>query len=461
MNKTLSLRKQLLSWLLTLLIPLLLAGVVAAYFASTHIANLAYDSSLFRSALALADQAEVRQGVVMVDLPQTALDLLEYDEDDLVYYRITAPDGQLVRGDAALPLPKHLPLPNQHLYYDTQLEGKPARAVVFALSLQGTSAHGVVLIQIAETLTKRELMVSEVMAVMVLPQLLMVVLAAALLFYGVKRGLSPLQRLSEVFSQRSHRDLSAVPTENAPQEMQTLLHSFNDLMRRLREAIGVQQRFVADASHQLRTPLAGLQTQAEMALREPDPIVVHNALARINASTVRLSHLVSQLLSLARVEPGSGRESIMEACNMVELAREVTADFVNLALAKQIDLGFEAPDTPLLIQGDAVMLRELIANLLDNAIHYTQVSGKVTLKLQLQEGQLHLVVEDNGRGIPETERERVFERFHRLDDSVGEGCGLGLAIVREIALAHQADIHLDAGQQGRGTRVTVTFTISS
>ncbi|MFM9912622.1 MAG: sensor histidine kinase [Methylophilaceae bacterium] len=458
MNRAPSLRNQLLRGLMTLLIPLLLAGVVAAYLAATHITNLTYDGTLFRAALALADQVEVRQGTVVVDLPKAALDLLEYDEDDLVYYRITAPDGQLVKGDATLPLPQHPPLPNQHLYYDTQLEGKPARAVVFALSLQGTSASGVVLIQVAETLTKRELMVSEIMAATVLPQLLMVLLAAALLFYGVKRGLAPLQRLSLAFSQRSHRDLSAVPAETAPQEVQPLLHSFNDLMQRVREAIGVQQRFIADASHQLRTPLAGLQTQAEMALREPDTAVVHNALERINASTARLSHLVSQLLSLARVEPGSGRESNMVACNMVELARAVTADFVNLALAKQIDLGLEAPDEPLLIQGDAVMLREMMANLLDNAITYTQPHGEVTLSLIRTDKTLSLIVEDNGPGIPEIERERVFERFHRLDDSVGEGCGLGLAIVREIALAHQASVSLGAGQQGHGTQVTVVFS---
>ena len=450
-----------MSWLLTLLIPLLLAGVVVAYFAAHHIANLAYDRSLFRATLALADQVEVERGLVAIDLPQSARDLLEYDNEDLVYYRVTGPHGRIVAGDPGLALPLLPPPAGKHVYYNSIIEDKEVRVVAFALPLKGTSAEGVAMIQVAETLSKRDLMTGEIMAAIVLPQLLMVMLAAILLFYGVKRGLLPLARLSEAFSQRSHRDLSPVPAETAPQEVQPLLRAMNDLMQRVREAIGVQQRFIADASHQLRTPLAGLQTQAEMALREQDTQVIHSALERIRASTARFSHLVSQLLSLARVEPGSGRESKIALCNLVAIGREVTADFVSDALSKQIDLGFEAPDEVLTIHGDEVMLREMMANLLNNAINYTQPQGEVTLRLSRKDNTVELVVEDNGPGIPEEMRECVFERFHRLDDSVGDGCGLGLAIVREIVLAHRASIHLDSGRNGVGTRFSIVFASAS
>ncbi|HQR50114.1 MAG TPA: HAMP domain-containing sensor histidine kinase, partial [Methylophilaceae bacterium] len=302
------------------------------------------------------------------------------------------------------------------------------------------------------------LMAREIMAAMVLPQLLMVCLAGIMVWYGVKRGLRPLDRLRREIGQRSHLDLSPVPAESAPQEVQPLLLSMNDLMGRVRQTMELQQRFVADASHQLRTPLAGLQTQAEMALRERDPGTVRHALERILASTVRLSHLVGQLLALARVEPGPGREaSSMQPLDLVRLAREVTAEWVSAALARDIDLGFECTEGAVMVSGDAVLLREMLANLLDNAIRYMANPGEITVHIVRESGRALLTVEDHGQGIPEAERARVFERFYRLSDSTGDGCGLGLAIVREIVLAHQATISITDTVSGRGTRVIVAF----
>lgn len=457
----LSLRRQLLTWLLVLLIPLLVVGAVNSYFRAYHFSNLAYDRSLFRAALALADQVEVIQGRVVVDLPQKALDLLEYDKDDWVYYRVSDPQGATVTGESGLPLPAKLPHPGEHTYYDAMLGEKLVRVVAFSLPLEGTSARGLVLVQVAETKTKRDLLAEEIIAAMMLPQLLIVLLASILVYYGVRRGLASLDRLQHAVEQRSHRDLSPVPFEDSPREVQPLLRAMNDLLQRLRESIAYQQRFTADASHQLRTPLAGLQTQAEMALRENDPVRIHHALEWISASTVRLSHLVSQLLALARVEPGSGREIDLLPLNLVDLARETTSEWVSTALAKQIDFGFENAQSSLFLDGDALMLRELLANLLDNAVQYTPSRGKVTVGVFLEENRAVLTVEDNGTGIPPEERHQVFERFHRLQDNSSEGCGLGLAIVREIALAHQAEISVTDGVGGKGTRISVHFPISS
>lgn len=456
-TKPRSLRRQLLIWLLALLIPLLAVGAINSYFRAYHFSNLAYDRSLFRAALALADQVIVVRGEVMVDLPQKALDLLEYDKDDWIYYRVTDPKGRTVTGEPNLRLPPVLPKPGEHLYYDTMLGGKSVRVALFSLPLQGTSAQGVALIQVAETKSKRDQLAEEIIATMMLPQLLIVLLAGIMVHYGVRRGLLPMNRLQLAIEQRSHRDLSSVPLEDAPREVQPLLQAMNGLLQRLRESIAHQQRFTADASHQLRTPLAGLQTQAEMALRESDPVRVRQALEWIRASTTRLSHLVSQLLSLSRVEPGSGREAQLQPLDMVQLARETTAEWVAAALARQIDLGFESSPLAVSINGDALMLRELLANLLDNAIRYTPPQGRVTVGVVEDNDKALLTVEDNGPGIPVAERSAVFERFYRLPDSTGEGCGLGLAIVREIALAHQAEVVIGDGQKGRGTCITVSL----
>lgn len=461
MNKTISLRQQLLRLLLVLLTLLLTVGAILSYYRAYYFANLAYDRSLLRAALALADQVAVINGQLTVDLPEKAFDLLEYDKDDWIYYRVTSPQGKIVAGEVSLHLPKHMPAAGRHTYYDDMLDGQPVRVVVFALPLSGTRISGNALVQVAETRTKRNFMVQEIMEATIFPQLMMMLLAAVLLYFGVKRGLLPLDRLRDAISRRSHLDLSEVTTEDTPKEVQPLLTAMNDLMRRVRDAITLQQRFIADASHQLRTPLAGLQTQAEMALREQDPVAVHNALERIRGSTVRLSHLVQQLLTLARVEPGSGQALGFQSLDLVSLAREVTAEWVTSALAKQIDLGFAATETTVIVQGNTTLLHEMLSNLVDNAIQYTPSGGEVTVSVAIKGGKAVLAVEDNGVGIPQQEREQVFERFHRVSDSNGDGCGLGLAIVREIARVHQAKITLDSGDRQQGTRVEIQLALIS
>lgn len=459
MRSAISLRRQLLRWLLALLLPLLVAGVGVSYYAAHYFANLAYDRSLLRAALALADQVEVKSGKVVIELPQAATDLLEYDKDDWVYYRVIGPLGETVIGDTSLAAPPLRPLRKDHLYFDAVLDHKPVRVVAFWLPLKGTSLSGEALVLVAETLSKREFMTEEITIAMVIPQLLMLVLAAVLVWYGVRRGLLPLDRLQAEIGQRSHRDMSALRMETAPKEVQPLLLAMNGLMLRLQEAMSLQQRFIADASHQLRTPLAGLQTQAEMAMRESDPARVRHALEHICASAARFSHLVQQLLSLAKVEPASGRQLNMVMLDINQLAREVTETLVSTALAKQVDLGFEGNDAPLVIKVDGFLLRELLTNIVDNAIRYTPNNGEVTVRVEHADGVVAVTVEDNGPGIPPELRAKVFEPFYRIDEQAAEGCGLGLAIAKEIALLHQAEILIEDGRSGKGTRVVVRLPL--
>lgn len=454
-----SLRRQLLRWLLTLLIPLVvLGGIVATYWAY-HFSNLAYDRSLFRVALALADQVMVVDGQVVVDLPQKALDLLEYDKDDWIYYRVVGPDGKTITGQADLPLPARLPREGDHVYYDAMLGEQAVRVAAFALPLRGTSVEGVAMVQVAETKSKRDVLADEIIAAVMLPQLLVVLLVAALIHFGIRRGLRPLDDLRRAIELRSHRDMSPVPLDQAPPEVTPLLRSMNDLLNRVRESIAHQQRFTADASHQLRTPLAGIQTHAEMALRAEDPAAMQRELEWIRAGTTQLTHLVSQLLALSRVEPGSGREIAMQSLALEALARETTAEWVEAALAKRIDLGFESDGQGLPIRGNPMLLRELLANVLDNALGYTPPEGKVTVSVMRAEDQAVMAVEDDGPGIPEAERALVFERFHRLPENTRSGSGLGLAIVREIALLHGGEVFIEAGADGHGTRVVLQFPL--
>jgi two-component system sensor histidine kinase TctE len=456
-----SLRRKLLFRLLTPLIPLLLLGVVVAFYMANHFATLAYDRSLFRAALALADQVEVVAGAVTVDLPQAAFDMLEYDKDDWIYYKVTGAHGEFVTGYAELPPPpvSH-PVAGQHYYYTTRFDDKEISVAAFYLSLKGTSAEGVAVVQVGETTEKRKRMVREIIIGMVVPQLLMVFIAAFMVWRGIARGLAPLDTLRQEITSRSHRDLGALNVKDSPLEVQPVLEAMNDLMARLEQTLAQQQRFVADASHQLRTPLAGLKTQAEIALREQqhDPEQVKHALQHILSSSDNLTHLITQLLTLARIDPEAVDTLELVSVDLVKLAREVTSSWVPAALVKQIDLGFESPDGELLVKGEALLLKEMLSNLVDNAIRYTRPGGCVTVVLRLEGRHIHLLVEDNGPGIPAEKRERVFERFYRILGTGEEGCGLGLAIVREIVRRHHAEIALETPAQGQGLCVHVQFT---
>jgi two-component system sensor histidine kinase TctE len=248
-----------------------------------------------------------------------------------------------------------------------------------------------------------------------------------------------------------------LPAAQAPQEVQPLIHAMNELFERLSDALSAQQRFIADAAHQLRTPVAGIKTQTELALRMRDPAERQLALQQLHTATVNLSRLIHQLLALARSEPGAQSAHALERIDLTREMREATSEWVPKALQRNIDLGFEEPEQPVWVRGNAFLLRELLGNLLDNAIRYSPADGRVTVRMLREANDAVLRVEDNGPGIPSDQRGRVFERFYRVLDSTTDGCGLGLAIVREIARGHGATVALESGANGSGTVVLVRF----
>ncbi len=458
-----SLKYQLFGWLLILLLPIILISAFVGYVLTTHYINLTYDKALYRTALALADQVSLEELGVQLTLPQVAKDLLEFDEDDDVYFRIVGPSGDLISTHTNLPPPKAYPKNDQFLYYDTSLDTEKMRVVVYALpalasSVSDGSNNTHVYVMVGETLKKRTLMANEIVLSMLLPQMVIVLLVSALLFLGIKRGLLPLDRLKIELSERSINDLSPVGNTKLPTELRPLINTFNDLLARVGSIIINQQRFISEAAHQLKTPLAGLKTQAELTLREKDPTKISHALDQINQASGNLSHLVNQLLSLAKSEPEGAAAAIMETIDLRQLAQEVTGDWVSTALQKNIDLGFETKLQTALIQANTILLRELMNNLIDNAIRYTPAGGKITVGVKQALTKLILYVQDNGIGIADDNQLLVFERFYRVLGSQQDGCGLGLTIVQEIAERHKAAVAVTSKGESKGALFTVTFT---
>jgi two-component system sensor histidine kinase TctE len=340
--------------------------------------------------------------------------------------------------------------PGEHIYYDATLGGERVRVAARAVTVDN---GGTAIVQVAETLIKRDKLVLELLVASAVPQLLIAFAAVTLLWLGIGQGLRPLDRLRDEIAARSPRDLRPVSERDKPQEVRPLIEALNQLLARLNAAIASQQRFIANAAHQLRTPLAGLKTHAELARREPSTSELRSLLDMIAGETQRTSHLVNQLLTLARAEPGEAPSG--QPINLHEIVGRDVRDWVQRAVGRNIDLGFELEDA--WTMGEPLLLRELVANLVDNALAYTQTGGSVTVRTVVRAGESVIEVEDNGPGIPEAEREKVFERFYRVAATGGEGCGLGLSIVSEIAGRHNARVELAEPAGARGTLIRAAF----
>jgi two-component system sensor histidine kinase TctE len=453
----LSLRNHLMNWLFTPLFVLWIFSTAAGYMATLNYANKPYDLALIERAHSLAAQLRLGSGHVQFDAPPATTRPLASEVSDRTFYTVTLPDGRTLAGNARLPRPPAFlsDKKQEPVFSDAELKGEKIRMV--SLRYPTAEPGGYVQLQMAETVGKRQALTRGILGNIVIPQLLLIVLAGGAVWYALKRGLMPLEHLRQEVAQRSREDLSLLDEKRAPLEVWPLIGAVNALLLRLKQAMEAQKRFSADAAHQLRTPFAGLKTQAELALRETDPERVRHALQQILAGAERCNHLVNQLLALARNEPGSHAYGNFVQLDLNRLAQDIAMEWVPEALKKNIDLGFEGSSQILPVRGDAIGLKEMIGNLLDNAIRYTPAGGAVTLRVGYEEGGAVLRVEDSGPGIPEEQREQVFERFYRILGSGQQGSGLGLAIVREVAQLHGARISLGAGAAGKGTLVTVHF----
>jgi two-component system sensor histidine kinase TctE len=451
-----TLRGQLLRWVLVPLVLVLLIDVAGGYVVARQVADDIYDGELAEIARELLVHVKQTDGKLGFDLSDEAERMLLLDQYDTVYFAVRAADGAAIAGDGALPrLAGGAAFPDM-TFRDGEFGGAPVRLALLRSPALAHPGSSLVSVEVAETQTKRGLLTRKLLLSVTLPQVLVILAAGALVWFGVARGLAPLRHLQQAVAARSHLDLAPVASADAPAELYPLVQEVNDLMHRLSKVLDAQSRFIADAAHQLRTPVAGLKAHVELALRENDMTQAKRALAHLYTGVERLSRLVSQLLSLARNEPDTAKTRSFAPLDLNRLAFQITMEWVPEAYKKDIDLGFEGAEGAIVVDGDAARLTELINNLLDNAIRYTPDGGRVTMRV-LADGAPRLAVSDDGPRIPVAERQRVFERFHRLLGTHTEGSGLGLAIVREIAELHDAEVSLEDDADGVGNRFIVSF----
>ncbi len=459
MKKHSSLRKKLLVLLVPpLLILILIASSILFRFAIVEQRD-AFDNALYDSAYSIYQLIQKSDdSIENLSLPKNEKQFILNDQSDVIFYNVVGTDGKLLNGDSDGGLmPQIKEQTSNPNFRDGIVHNLNVRIVSTLVSIQKNGVELPVYIQVAETLNKREALASNVLIDIILPQLLLVLFTIIIIWFGVERGLQPLFDLQAAVSKRSYLDLSSIEMPDVPTEVMILVNSVNSLMRQLESVLSAQNRFIADAAHQLRTPLAGAQAQLELALLESDPDQHQELLERVSTSMERLSHTITQLLSLARNQQDASHNIVMSRVNLNKIAQEVTTDMVPTAIKKGLDLGFEADTQSTIILGDSKRLKEMLYNLVDNALLYTPAGGKVTVKVQHEAGEIVLSVIDNGPGIPKSEREKVFERFHRVIGTGQEGSGLGLAIVMEIAQLHQANVEIADEPRKKGLNIQVSF----
>jgi two-component system sensor histidine kinase TctE len=460
MSKNISLRRKLLFWLLLPMLFIWCIGSIGSYYFAYKFANMAYDRSLADSARDLTRQITIVNGVETLDLPPAAEKMFLTDEFDKIYFKVTNSDGDLLAGEPNLPPPLLNNGSNDLIMHDGLLRGRKLRIASRYYLPSKSQSKRPVLVQAAETLNKRKILANEILTALVLPQLLLILSALLAVWLGISRGLQPLQHLRHEITARSHRDLSAVEEGRAPMEVLPIIDSINGLMARLDKAMSAQQHFVSNAAHQLRTPVAGLITQIDLALRHTDTESLLNSLHQLRMSAERMARLVSQMLNLVKVGPDANKTPEFQPLNLTETVQEVTKSWFHNAYLKKIDIGYEGPNEEIMVNGDKFLIKILLDNLLDNALRYSPPGSSVTTKLE-KNASIILCVEDDGPGIPPEERDAVFQRFYRILGNNADGSGLGLSIVKDIANLHEATVAIDDPGAHAGTVVKLIFPHSA
>ena len=417
--------------------------------------HLAFDHALQDDAHAIAGYLRADNGRLRLDLPAGAEQVLRTDPEDTLYFLVRGPHGEVLGGDPSLTVP-----PANEGAVDATFEavyrGEPIRGV----SAVHRTDLGPVSIHIAQTKHARSQLNRRLAAAILVSNVFLLAITLGLAYVVVGAGLRPLIRLSREIEARGADMLTPVSHEGLPVELQPVATAINKLLSVIDGATRAQRRFLADASHQLRTPLTGLQGQLDLLSHENLPEAAHDRIVALHHATRRLSHLASQLLALGHSDAMAAPRIKMESSDLADVVESSASVFLDRALEKDIDLGFEAANAP--VVACPWMIREMTYNLIDNAIVYTQAGGRITVRSGVRNGGTAVLeVEDNGPGIPVADRQRVFERFFRGTQSDGVGCGLGLAIVKQIADAHGAQVSITDPDSGPGTLFRVRFPAAS
>jgi two-component system, OmpR family, sensor histidine kinase TctE len=456
-----SLQRKLLLWLLLPQLVLWLSGGFLAWRIALQNGEKGIDQTLTQSVRALARQIKPIGDGLLVDFPKAAQDILEQDPADRITYMVSSPPGRFLLGNAQLPPPPPVDVAvNDPFLYHARVDDRPVRVALLDVDYGTASTRQRLRVQVAQSLTVRERIAQELLEQMLLPMGLMGLALSALVYAGVLRGLQPLKRLETQIEQAGARPhggtdpLTPIELTSAPQEVHSLASTINRLLEAVARGQQKEKRFLNDAAHQLRTPLAGLIGQTELALHESHEPAVQDRLQKVLSAAQRSAHLVHQLLQLARSESSVEMQTI----DLAALAREVAREWAARAVAQGMDLGYEG-DEQLPMQGQPLLLREALNNLIDNALHYAGAGATVTVRVTMAPGSYALlVVEDDGPGVSPAHLTDMFARFWRGSDKPG-GCGLGLSIVEEIALRHGGQTVAE-GVVPRGLRVGLRLPLT-
>ena len=450
-----SLRKRLLGWLLFSTAIIGTVALTDTYSEAVKTANVVSDRVLAGSALAIAERVAVSEdGKLEVDIPYVALEMLTSAAQDRVFYRVDGSHGEFLTGYQGLPSvsPEEA---NVAIFEDAFFRGEPIRVAVMQRSASTGINSVPFTVTVAETTIARRQLAQSILFRSALRLLAMIVGASVIVWVAVTISLRPLFRLSEAIAERNPSDLHPID-QKVPVEVQNLVDTVNSFMVRLNAALEALRHFTGNASHQLRTPLAIIRTQLALSERAETLAQAKDAARKGDESVAHAEHILAQLLRMAKIDAaGSGEPQALSRIDLVEVAQTITAEYIPQAAEAGVDLGFEGEGT-VAVLAEPLLIGELLGNLISNAIAYAGDNVEVTVRAyRSSAGQVCLEVEDNGQGIAPEKRNMVRQRFARGDGNPAPGAGLGLAIVEEIAHLFGGQLLLDAGQNGKGLKVTV------
>lgn len=462
-----SLRARLLLGILGPIALFIVINSVSLYRQSLAAATTAYDRTLLASAKTIGEQLDVvgydDAASLRAIVPYSALEAFEADNQSRMYYRVSALDGQMVSGFEELPfwrgkLPNRPPYAALVDFYDAEFREMPVRVAVLLQPVASANGRGMAVVQVAETLELRETLARKLLVDTLWRQLVLMGVIAAVTVVVVQRATRPVRALGEAIQARAADDLSPIDATDAPRELRPLIDATTQVMGRLRRLLDHQKRFVRDSAHQLRTPLAVLKAQVQSARRGDVP--PDQALGEISETVERATALANQMLSLAKVEQLRQQpESI--TLDLAEAVRAVALDLSPLVADKALDFELSTGPAPVPVRAHLWMLQELTRNLLHNAIKHSPREAMLTVQVRAEGGEALLRISDQGRGISDELRQRLFAPFAAGD--VASGSGLGLAICHEIVLALGGSIALrnrEAGGQTVGLDAVVRIPLA-
>jgi two-component system sensor histidine kinase TctE len=465
LKKNLSTQKLIIQWILIPMMIIIILDSTFLFYQGDTLRRETFDRDLAETAKSLGLIFKKSSEKKLHDIDEYSISLLLNEPHDKMFYSIRDDQGHFLFGNPDVIYQKADDLdpadPDDFNVYFGKIKNESVRIVSIPVEHSINKVKKQFFIQVAETRNQRTEIQRQIIFWIVIPQLILLISALILVRFAVKRGLSPILYLNEKIIARSYKDLKPIDIQNVPLEVDRLVGSLNNLMGELDNAIKSENRFVNDAAHQLRTPLAGILAQIQLAQESKDVEEIKRRLEQISQSSKRLIHIINQLLSLSKTQPEAMHTSQFVELDLVVLVKKTMEDLFSLADLKKIDLGFEGSNDEAFIMGDEQKLYDLIHNLIENGIKYTPNLGKVNVSIKRKDNKICLIVEDTGKGIPKEDQPNVFKRFYRGDNVTqsGEdaGAGIGLAIAKEIANMHEATIEIDSRNEKPGTRFYVYF----